>query len=75
MVIVLELRHWKEFIPVILSFIYKDSEILLQLLVDVFRLSVRLWVVSSGCRQCDTKQAVQLPGELRYKLRTPEVSL
>ena len=47
-VIVLELRHRKEFIPVILPFVYKDSEILLQLLVDAFCLPVRLQVVSSG---------------------------
>ena len=70
MVIVLELRHWKEFIPVILTLIYKDSEILLQLLVDMLCLSVCLWVVSCSRRQCDTKQPVQLPGELRHKLRT-----
>ena len=70
-VIVLELRHWKELIPVILTLIYKDSEVLLQLLVDALCLSICLWVVSSSCRQCDAKQSVQFSGELRYKLWTP----
>jgi hypothetical protein len=35
-VIVLELRHRKKLIPVVLTLVYEDSEILLQLLVDTF---------------------------------------
>ena len=48
-VIVLELRHWKELIPIVLTLIHKDSEIPLQLLVDALHLSIRLWVVSYSC--------------------------
>ena len=47
-IIVLELRHRKKLIPVILMLVYKDLEILLQLLVNMFCLSVRLWMISSG---------------------------
>ena len=44
-VIVLELRKWQQFIPVILLLIDKELEVLLQLLIDPFRLTVSLWVV------------------------------
>jgi hypothetical protein len=69
-VIVLELHHQKELIPVILMLIYKVSEILLQLLVDTLHLSVCLWVVNCSHRHCDTEQSVKLSGELRHKLWT-----
>jgi hypothetical protein len=48
-VIVPELCHWKELIPIVLMLVYKDSEILLQLLVDTLCLSICLWVVSCSC--------------------------
>ena len=48
MVVVLEFSQWEQLIPVILPLVYKELEILLQLLVDSFHLSIALWVVSSG---------------------------
>ena len=48
MVVVLELGHGQEVIPVILSLIDEEAKVLLQLLVGSLSLSVRLWVVGSG---------------------------
>ena len=48
MVVVLEFGQWEQLIPVNLPLVYKELEILLQLLVDSFHLSITLWVVSSG---------------------------
>ena len=41
-VVVLELGKWQQFLPVILSLVDKQSKILLELLVDMFSLSVAL---------------------------------
>jgi len=48
MVVVLELSQRQEVIPVVLLFIDKDLEILVQLLVDMFYLSVYLWILGYG---------------------------
>ena len=48
-VIILELCKWKKSDPVILSLIDKESELLLQFLVDPFHLPITLGVVGSGC--------------------------
>ena len=67
-VIVLELRKWQQFIPVILSLIDKDSEVLLQLLINPFRLAVSLWAVSCSCCKLDSEEPVQLLGQVCYEL-------
>ena len=40
MVVVLELRHGEEVVPVVLPFVHKEPEVLIQLLIDI-PLSVR----------------------------------
>ena len=47
MVIILEFCYWKEIILVVLLFVYKDIEVLVQLLVDMFYLSIYLRMPSS----------------------------
>ena len=49
-VVVRELRQREEVVPVVLPFSDEDSEVLFQLLVDPFRLSVCLRVVSGRRR-------------------------
>jgi hypothetical protein len=71
MVVVLELGHRQEIIPVILSLVDEDAKILLQLLVDSFGLPIRLRVVCSRSCNSDRQQAVQLASELSNKLDTP----
>ena len=51
MVIVLELRHWEQVVPVVLPFVHKYSKELVKLLIDPFHLAVRLWM--PGHRGCD----------------------
>ncbi|KAG5349578.1 hypothetical protein C0989_002976 [Termitomyces sp. Mn162] len=48
MVVVLELSIREKFIPVILALIAEKAEVLLQLLVYMFGLAIRLWVVGGG---------------------------
>jgi hypothetical protein len=48
MVIVRELRKWEEFIPVVLALTDKETDVLLQFLVQAFRLAIRLRVIGSG---------------------------
>ena len=43
-IVVLEIHQWKEFVSVILPLVDKEVEILFQLLVDPFHLSVTLWM-------------------------------
>ena len=45
MVVIGELREWKEVIPVILSFSDEDAYVLFQFLVNPFSLSVGLWMI------------------------------
>jgi hypothetical protein len=70
MIVVLELGHRQEIIPVILSLIDEDAKILLQLLIDSFGLPIRLRMI--GRRGCDSdrQQAVQLSSELPNELDT-----
>ena len=70
MVVVLEFRERKEVFPVVLSLVDEQPEVLFQLLVDTFRLSVTLRVVGrSGC-YLDSEYTVQLSSEFRYELWT-----
>jgi hypothetical protein len=47
-IVVRELSEGQEFIPIVLSFVHEQLDILFQLLVQVFGLTIRLWVVSGG---------------------------
>ena len=51
MVVILELSHGKEIIPIILPFIHEEAKVLLQFLVDMFSLAIHLGVI--GSRGCD----------------------
>ena len=55
MVVVLELGHRKEFVPIVLPFTYEQAQVLFQLLVYSFGLSIRLRVVGRGGRESDTE--------------------
>ena len=69
-VVVLALRQGQQVGPVILPLVGEQSEILLQLLVNLFCLSVSLQMV--GCSGCnlDSDHPVKLSGEFRNELRS-----
>ena len=71
MVVVLELCKWQQFIPVILSLIDKESEVFLQFLIDPFYLAISLQVVGCSRHRLDSKEPVQLLGQVCYKLGSP----
>ena len=68
MVVGLELRKWQQFVPVILSLIDKELEVFLQFLIDPFHLAISLWVVSCSHHKLDSKEPVQLLGQVCYEL-------
>jgi len=49
MIVVLELRHGQQVIPIILPLVHEEPEVLVQLLIDTLRLFVSLGV--PGCRR------------------------
>jgi len=57
-IIVGELCQGEECVPVILSFSDEDPQVLFQFLVDPFRLSASLHVVSGRRRGLDSQQSV-----------------
>jgi len=59
MVVVLELCHWKEVVLVILLFVYKDTKVLVQLLVDTLCLFIHLRVPSSRGGQPDSEKSIE----------------
>ena len=69
--------------PVILSLSDKDPQVLFQLLVNLFSLSVCLWVVGCGGCTFDSEQPVQflhergdkLQSSVRYNLSREAVEL
>ena len=70
MVVVCELCHGQPVILIILSFTHKDSQILLQLLVDALSLTISLGVVCCGCCNFDIEEAIEFAHELGNKLRS-----
>ena len=64
-----ELCQQKQFIPVALPLIDKEVEILFQLLVDPFRLSVTLWMIGRSGSQLYAKEVVELSHQLHYELQ------
>ncbi|KNZ75600.1 hypothetical protein J132_02542 [Termitomyces sp. J132] len=71
MVVVLELSIGEEFISVILVLVAEEVEVLLQLLIYAFGLTIGLWVVGGGGVELHAKQLVELPSELCHKLWSP----
>jgi len=69
-VVVGELRQGEECVPIVLSFSDEEPQVLFQFLVDPFRLSVGLRVVSGRCRGFDSQQSVQFLHEGSDKLRS-----
>ena len=70
MVVILEFCQREEVCPVVLSLVDEYLKVLLQFLIDPFRLSVTLWVIGGGGRYLSPKYMVQLPSEFCYELRT-----
>ena len=68
MVIVLEFSKEKEIMPVILSLIDKQLQILLQFLIHVLSLAIALWMISCGGGKFDAQELVQLLSEFSHKL-------
>src|ERR1700678_3740776 len=69
-IVVLEFRKWKEFVPVVLSLVDEYTKVLFQLLIDLLRLSIALRMISSGSCKLDSEKAIQLPSKFRHKLWT-----
>ena len=69
MIVVLKFSKWQQIMPVILPFIDKHPEVLVQFLIDPFCLAVGLGVPSSSRRYFDSKKSVKLLCESGYKLR------
>jgi len=67
-VIVLEFRHRQKICPVVLPFTSEQPEVLLELLVYPFRLTIRLRVVGGSLSRFDPEQSVELGSELRCEL-------
>ena len=70
MIVVCEFAEGEELIPVVLSLIHEEAEELLELLVNSFGLTVRLWVVCGGRHELNTKKTVEFAGEVCDELRT-----
>ena len=67
-IVVYELSKGDLFIPIILTLVDKQSQTLLNLLVDTFCLTISLWVMCyRGCN-LDPQEFVELVHELRDKL-------
>ena len=69
-VVILEFHQGEEVRPVVLSLVDEYPKVLLQFLIDLFCLSIPLWVIGCGGRYLNPEYAVQLPSELCYELRT-----
>ncbi len=69
-IIVGELSEQEPITPIGLSVVNKDVKVFLDLLVNVFGLSVSLQVKCGGGVQCDIEQAIELFHEPRDKLWT-----
>ena len=69
-VVILEFHQREEVCSVVLSLVDKYPKVLLQFLIDPFRLSITLWVIGGGGRYLNPKYMVQLPSEFCYELWT-----
>src|SRR3979490_3034898 len=69
MIIVLEFAESEELLPIVLPLVHEESKELLQLLVNPFGLAICLWVICGRGCQLYTDEAIELAGEVSYKLR------
>jgi len=63
-IIVGELSCRQPFVPIVLALIFKESQELLDFLIDPLCLTISLWVVSSGCRNPDFQQLAEAAHEI-----------
>ena len=66
----LKLYYWKEVIPIVLLFVYKDIEVLVQLLINMLHLSICLRMPSSRRDQSYSKKPIEFSSEECNKLWT-----
>jgi hypothetical protein len=55
-------------VPIVLSFTYEDPNILLELLVDMFSLTIGLWMICCGQQNGDSEQAVEISSSVTMSL-------
>jgi len=67
-IIVGELSYRQPFVPIILALIYKESQELLDFLIDPLCLTIGLLVVSSGHCNPDFQQLAETAREIQHKL-------
>ena len=67
-VVVLEFCHWQQVIPVILLLIDKQTQILVELLIDMLYLSIGLQMLGYRGDQLNFQQLVEFSYEQSYKL-------
>ena len=70
MIVILEFHEGEQVVPVILPLICEEAKILLELLIDLFYLSISLWVVCYSSCQFYSEDLVEFFGELCYELGT-----
>jgi len=64
MIVICELSHWQPIIPIILSLIHEDAQVLLQFLVDMLHLPISLRVIGCGCCDFDVEEMIEFMHEL-----------
>ncbi len=69
-IVVGELSEREPIAPVVLSVVNKDPEVFLNLLVNLFCLSIGLRVEGHRCVRCDVEHLVEFLHELRDELGT-----
>ena len=67
-IIVGELGYGQPFVPIVLVLSYKESQELLDFLIDPLCLTIGLQVVSCGCRDPDFQQLAEAAPEIQHKL-------
>ena len=72
LIIVVKLGYRQPFIPIILALIYKESQELLNFLIDPLCLTIGLRVVSGGCRDPDFQQLAEAACEIQNMNWVPQ---
>ena len=67
-VVILEFCEGEKVVPVILSLVDEELEVLLKLLINLFCLCVTLRVVCGGGSQLDSEESVKFLHEIHHKL-------
>src|SRR5882724_9142147 len=69
-IIVGEFSYRQPFVPIVLALIYKESQELLDFLIDPLCLTISLRVVSGGHHDPDFQQLAEAACEIQHKLGT-----